>query len=218
VLAGVDDGPDRVQGLIGQLGSVDDLLVVGVALGRQRLDQRDEPVVAAGPQIGGCVAQRVQVHEAHGVTRVALDVGLLGIPAEPLRLDPVARADRRLEPELRRAGPVFGRQARDHPRLLRRRQSSEANLQLELVPTRCPCPSWAKSSSRSQRRARGPASGSSTVRSASMRLLLPALFSPTRRASATGVGLNDEEARRQMAGLLGSAVSYGRRGSTCWSP
>ena len=129
----VDDRRDRVEREVGDFGGLDDLLAVGVALGSKRGDQADELVVAAGAQVGTCVAQRGQVDEANRFAGVALDIGLLGVSPEPLWLDPAAGWNRRLEANL--GGTVAGRgcEARHHARLLGVGQAGQLHLEFELV-------------------------------------------------------------------------------------
>lgn len=133
VLACIGDDVDRLQRGVGQMRCVDDLLVIGAAFRRESLQERDEAVVAARSEVGSRVAKRMEINEAHGVARVSLDIGLLGIASEPLGADTASWPDFRLDPDLRRPRAVLRRQAGDHPGLLDRAQPAQAHFELELV-------------------------------------------------------------------------------------
>jgi hypothetical protein len=102
-----------------------------MADGRQRAQQRDQAVVATRTQVPGGVAQRVQVRERDRLARPALQIGVIGVAAQPLRVDASVGAQPRSQPQPRPARPQRRRQAGDHPRLLGLVELGKLGLQLK---------------------------------------------------------------------------------------
>lgn len=131
--AGGLDDVDVIEGLIGLLHGLDDLVPVWMPLRRQGRHEPDQLIVASRPEIGGGIAQRMQVDETDRVAGVALDIGVLRVPAEPIPPGPAVLSQSGLEAKLGHPGPLIRSQTSDHPGLLGGVQLLESDLDLKLV-------------------------------------------------------------------------------------
>ena len=100
---GVFHRRDRPEGFVRPIGLFDDLIAIAMADRREGREQGDEPVVATRTKIGDSVPQRLQVGVADPGPGMALDIGVGGITAEPLRYDTLVGVEARMKPQTRRA-------------------------------------------------------------------------------------------------------------------